>query len=97
MLAVRIDDPVLAVRFAVVVAVTTLVPNVNVALVAPGATVTVAGTIAFVLPDTKAIIKPPAGAGPVIETEPVADIPPTTVVGLTVKLASAGGNTVRFV
>src|SRR5947199_5816052 len=67
----------------VVDAVTPLVLTVNVALVAPAATVTLEGTLAApVLLLESATCAPPAGAGPLSVTVPVEDcIPPTTLVG----------------
>jgi hypothetical protein len=64
--------------------VTALVLTVNVALLAPAATVTLAGTIAVDAPllerETAA---PPVGAGPLRVTVPVEDWPPpVTLIGL---------------
>jgi hypothetical protein len=75
---------------AVIVAVTFVgVADVvigNVALVAPAATVTVAGTVATVLEDDRLTTKPPVGALPFVKvTVPVADVPPGTAVGLIVR------------
>ena len=65
-------------------AVTTLVLAVNVALVAPAATVTLAGTRAtLVLLLESAICAPPAGAGPLSVTVPVDEFPPVTLAGFT--------------
>src|SRR5438309_10114903 len=76
-------------------AVTVLVLTVNVALVAPAATVTLAGTVAAaVLVLESATCAPPAGAAPVNVTVPVEDcVPPITFVGLSVSDESmtAGG------
>src|SRR5438309_12118008 len=67
-------------------AVTVLVLTVNVALVAPAATVTLEGTLtAAVLLLESATCAPPAGAAPVNVTVPVEDcVPPITLVGLSV-------------
>jgi len=75
----------------VVDALTALVPTVNVAVVAPAATVTLAGTRAtLVLLLESAICAPPAGAGPLNVTVPVEELPPTTLVGLSVKEVGVG-------
>src|SRR5258707_5748802 len=85
-----------------VVDVTTgLVVRVNVALVAPAATTTLAGTRAtVVLLLESATCAPPAGAGPLNITVPVDEFPPTTLVGFNVNEVSVGaggaaGATVR--
>ena len=60
-------------------------PTVNVALVAPAATVTLAGTrAAVVLLLESATCAPPVGAGPLNVTVPVDEFPPTTLAGFTV-------------
>ena len=63
---------------------TGLVVIVNVALLAPAATVTLDGTVAAdvlsLLSDTSA---PPTGAGPLSVTVPVEGLPPTTLDGFT--------------
>ena len=75
-------------------ALTALVPTVNVALVAPAATVTLAGTrAAVVLLLESATDAPPAGAAPLSVTVPVEELPPTTLVGFSANELSviAGG------
>ena len=68
---------------AVVEAVTLLVLTVNVALLAPAATVTLAGTIAAaVLSLIRETAAPPAEAGPLRVTVPVEGDPPVTLIGL---------------
>ena len=68
---------------------TALVLTVNVALVVPAATVTLAGTRAtVVLPLESATCAPPLGAGPLNVTVPVDELPPTTLVGLSVSAES---------
>jgi hypothetical protein len=63
-------------------AATALVLAVNVALVAPAATITLDGTrAAAVLPLDRATCAPPAGAGPLSVTVPVEEFPPVTLVG----------------
>ncbi|SRR5712664_154542 len=76
----------------VVDASTALVLTVNVALVAPAATVTLDGTLAAaVLLLDSATAAPPDGAAPLSVTVPVEDcVPPTTLVGFTVNEESVG-------
>ena len=77
--------------------VTALVLTVNVALLAPAATVTVAGTVAVdVLPLERETTAPPVGAGPLSVTVPVEGDPPVTLVGFSVseERVRAGGSTV---
>ena len=73
-------------------AVTALVLTVNVALVAPAATVTLEGTLAApVLLLERATCAPPVGAGPLSVTVPVEDcIPPRALVGFSVNEESVG-------
>jgi len=55
------------------------------ALVCPAGTVTETGTVAtLVLPLLSCTCKPPAGAGPLSVTVPMAVLPPTTLLGLIV-------------
>src|SRR5437588_118920 len=70
----------------------TEVLTVNVALVAPAATVTLEGTVAAaVLLLESATCAPPAGAAPLNVTVPVEDcVPPITLVGLSVSEESVG-------
>jgi len=75
---------------------TGLVLTVNVAVVAFAATVTLAGTVAAaVLLLASVTTSPPVGAGPLIVTVPVDEVPPVTVVGLRVTEVGTGANTVR--
>jgi hypothetical protein len=68
---------------------TALVVRVNVALVAPAATVTLPGTwAASVLLLESATCAPPVGAGPLSVTVPVDEFPPTTLVGFSVSVES---------
>ena len=74
------DDAVIT---AGVLAVTTVVLIGKVAVVAPAATVTDAGTTAVAELLVKATTTPPAGAGEPSVTVPVAAVPPLTLTGLT--------------
>jgi hypothetical protein len=80
-----------AVEFAAIAAVDT----VNVADVAPAATVTEVGSVAAARFDVRLTTRPPFGAGPVSVTVPVTDAPPKTVVGETEILETAGATTVN--
>jgi len=62
--------------------VTALVLTVNVALLAPAATVTLAGTLAAPLSLVSSTCAPPVGAGPLSITVPIEEDPPLTLVGL---------------
>ena len=76
---------------------TDFVVIVNVPVVAPAAIVTEAGTVAEVLLLDRVILAPPVGAAAVRAIVPVADVPPVTLPGLTVKeerAAAAAGVTV---
>ena len=69
---------------------------VNVALVAPAATVTLARTwAAVVLLLVRVTTAPPDGAGPVKVTVPVDEVPPITELGLRLTEVSAAAVTVR--
>jgi hypothetical protein len=65
-----------------VLALTVLVRTMNVALVAPPATVTIAGTVAADALLVRYTRAPSLGAGPLRVTVPVEDDPPVTLVGL---------------
>jgi hypothetical protein len=60
---------------------TTEVVTVNVAVVAPAATVTFAGVVEDALLSDKVTTAPPAGAGLFNVTVPVEGLPPNTVAG----------------
>ena len=65
--------------------------TVNVALVLPAGTVTLAGTLAAPLLLDSVICAPPAGAGPLSVTVPVDDCaPPVTLVGFRVSEETVG-------
>ena len=71
---------------------TVFVVIVNVALVAPPATLTLGGIVATaVLLVESATIAPPEGAALVSITVPCEELPPTTFVGLSVKAESVAG------
>jgi len=77
---------------------TALVLTVNVALLAPAATITLVGTVAAaLLPLERETVAPPAGAGPLNVTVPVEGDPPVTLVGFSVseeRVGRACGSTV---
>jgi|SRR5215204_3221254 len=82
--------PALAVIVTGFDAVTAVVAMAKVALVAPCATDTLAGTVAAaVLPLDRETAKPPAGADTVSVTVPCEEVPPVTLVGLTATVESA--------
>ncbi len=81
-----------AVTKAQLAAVTGPVLTVNVADVAPGGTVTVAGTPTVCVELASETIAPPVPAGPVRVIVPVAGWPPATTLGLMERLASPAGN-----
>ena len=71
---------------------TVLVVIVNVALLAPPGTVTLAGTVATVVSWLESeTTTPPAGAAPASVTVPSESSPPVTVLGLMLREASAPG------
>ena len=82
-----LDPPKLAEIVELVETLTGNVVTVKVALLAPAATVTLAGTVAadvlLLVSDT---IAPPLGAGPVSVTVPCEGLPPTTVLGFSATL-----------
>ena len=71
--------------------VTALVLTVNVALVAPAATVTLAGTVATDALLERFTTAPPLGAGPLRVTVPVEEEPPVTLLGLSKTEDRVGG------
>jgi len=93
--AVRVTPPKVPEIDNAVVAVTLVVVIEKVALVAPAAMVTLAGTVATaVFALLRPTTAPPAGAPAVSVTVPCDELPPTTEVGVTLtedKLATGGG------
>ena len=79
--AVLLAPPYDAVIVAEVDAVTAVVVTVNVALVEPAGTVTLAGTVAADAVLERLTTAPPLGAAPLSVTVPVEDEPPLTLVG----------------
>jgi hypothetical protein len=82
--------PAVAVIVATDEVVTDVVEIVKVVLVAPGATVTLAGTVAMALLLESVTANPPPGAAAVNVTVPCAALPPTTLVGFSEIADSAG-------
>jgi len=80
--AVRDTPPIKAVIVAEVEAVTEDVVTVNVRLVAPADTVTLAGTVTALELSDSDTTAPPAGAAALNVTVPVEELPPATLVGL---------------
>jgi hypothetical protein len=89
--AVRVTPPALAVIVTGVEVVTALVEIGIVALVAPCATETLAGTLAAAALLESETANPPAGAADVRVAVPCDEAPPTTLVGLSAIAESAGG------
>jgi hypothetical protein len=78
-----------------VLVATGMVVTVNVAVVAPPATATLAGTVAAaVLLLLSVTTTPPVGAGPFSVTVPVDGVPPVTDVGFKLTELGAGALTV---
>jgi len=84
-----------AVIVAEVLEVTPVVVTVKVPVVAPAATVVVAGTVAAPALDPRLTVKPPVGAAEPIVTVPAEVAPPTTVVGLSERPVTCGAVTVK--
>jgi hypothetical protein len=75
-------------------AATALVVTLKLAVVPPGATVTLAGTPAAGLLLESVTCAPPAGAGPFSVTVPAEGLPPVTFAGLSASEETIGGITV---
>jgi len=71
-------------------AVTDVVVTVNVAVVAPAGTVTLAGVAAALELSESDTAAPPVGAAALSVTVPVDELPPTTLVGLSDTAESVG-------
>jgi hypothetical protein len=84
-----------AVMVAVVMVPTDVVETLNVADVAPWATVTLAGTVAATLSLVRFTTKPPEGAMLEMITVPVEEVPPLTEAGASARDERSGGLTVR--
>jgi hypothetical protein len=95
----RVAFAVLAALVAVTVplvsAPTARVVAEKVAVVAPAATVTVAGTVILAVPLLRLTTKPPVGAALEIVTVPVEEVPPTTEVGEKARAVTRGAVTPR--
>lgn len=68
---------------------------VNVAVLPPAATVTLAGTVAYALLLDSPTTAPAVGAGPFRVAVPMVELPPLTVDGLMVRELSEGALTVK--
>jgi hypothetical protein len=79
----------MALMVAVAEAATAVLVTVNVALELPALTVTEAGTTVLELLSDNVTTTPPAGALPFRVTVPVEEVPPVTLVGLSVTPESA--------
>jgi hypothetical protein len=86
--AVRVTPPYTAEIVADVDAVTDEVVTVKFALVDPAGTVTLVGTDVALESSESDTAAPPLGAAALSVTVPADEVPPTTVVGLTARVAS---------
>lgn len=71
--------------------------TINVADTFPDGIMMLAGTVAAPMLDDSFTTMPVLGAGPLMLTVPVEFVPPTTLVGLSVRLVNSGGFTVSVV
>ena len=98
---VRVPDlitPLVAEMVTDLVVVTVRVVTVNVAVVVPATTVTLAGTVATEVKLLERVITaPPVGAGPFKVTVPVEGVPPLTLLGFRLRVLSTGAVTVKVV
>jgi hypothetical protein len=74
---------------------TAVVVTVKVLVVVPAATVILAGSAAAELLSDRVTVIPPEGAAPFRDTVPVEELPPTTLLGLRLKLLTEGGLIVK--
>lgn len=88
--AVRVTPAYTALIVAVVVAVTDVVVTVNVLLVEPAGTLTLAGVDAAEELSESETTAPPLGAAALNVTVPVEELPPVTLVGLSETVESVG-------
>ena len=86
----RVTPPRTAEIVADVAAATGAVVTVNVALVAPAGTVTLAGTLVALEFSESETATPPLGAAALNVTVPVDAVPPTTLAGLSATEANVG-------
>jgi hypothetical protein len=96
--AVMVTPALTAEMVADVVLATTVVVTVKVALLAPPATVTLAGTVTPDELELSVTTRPPLGAGPLKVTVPWEVVPPATLVGFSesvFKMLTTCGFTVR--
>jgi hypothetical protein len=93
---VRVAVAVPAVMVSVLFAATATVDTLNVAVVAPAATVTEAGTVADGSLDERETDWPPVAAGPLMVTVPLDDAPPTSDVGASTTPVTVGAVIARL-
>ena len=90
--------PLVAEMVTDLVVVTVRVVTVNVVVVVPATSVTLAGTVATEVKLLERVITaPPVGAGPFKVTVPVEGVPPLTLLGFRARALSTGAVTVKAV
>ena len=82
--------------FAIIANATAVVPTLNVAVVLPAGTITVAGTVADELSLDSWTTAPPCGAAPSSVTVPAEEVAPITVVGFNETDRTEGGLMIRM-